>query len=110
MSCEKAALEALAAALPKMRHEAWVAELAAERTKFEAENAGFYKTGAGYGDAVHPAVIARDLSEFLYRGKIAKEQTTVVAGGYGIARYTRRFLRAYRPGQILNGAYQYGAI
>lgn len=110
VSCEKAALEALAAALPKMRHEAWVAELAAERAKFEAENAGFYKIGAGYGDAVHPAVIARDLSDFLYKGKIAKEQTTVVAGGYGIARYTRRFLRAYRPGQILNGAYQYGAI
>ena len=110
VSCEKAALEALAEALPKMRHEAWVAELAAERAKFEAENASFYKTGASYTDAVHPAVIANDLSDFLYRGKLAKEQTTVVAGGYGIARYTRRFLRAYRPGQICNGAYQYGAI
>ena len=34
----------------------------------------------------------------------------MVSGGYGIARYTRRWLRAHRPGQILNGAYQYGAI
>ena len=34
----------------------------------------------------------------------------MVSGGYGIARATRRYLRAYRPGQILNGAYQYGAI
>ena len=33
-----------------------------------------------------------------------------MSGGYGIARATRRYLRAYRPGQILNGAYQYGAI
>ncbi|MBI3207472.1 MAG: thiamine pyrophosphate-binding protein [Candidatus Solibacter usitatus] len=110
VSCEKAALEALAAALPKMRHEGWVAELAAERKKFEDQNADYYKTGLGYKDAVHPAVIARELSDFLYRGDLAKEQTTVVAGGYGIARYARRYLRAYRPGQICNGAYQYGAI
>jgi thiamine pyrophosphate-dependent acetolactate synthase large subunit-like protein len=110
VSCEKAALEALAEAVPAARREAWVAELAAERKKFEDENAEYYKTGLGYKDAVHPAVIAHDLSEFLYRGNLAKEQTTVVSGGYGIARYTRRFLRAYRPGQICNGAYQYGAI
>ena len=69
-----------------------------------------YATGAGYTDAVHPAVIAKELSDFLYRGDIPKEQTTVVSGGFGIARYTRRWLRAYRPGQIMNGPYQYGAI
>lgn len=110
VSCEKAALEALVEAVPTAHREAWVAELAAERKKFEDENAEYYKTGLGYKDAVHPAVIAHDLSEFLYRGSLAKEQTTVVSGGYGIARYARRFLRAYRPGQICNGAYQYGAI
>ena len=110
VSYEKAALEALADELPRMKHPKWVAELAAERAKFEAQNAEYYKTGLGYSDAVHPAVIAQELSGFLYRGKLAKEQTTVVAGGYGIARYTRRYLRAYRPGQICNGAYQYGAI
>ena len=56
------------------------------------------------------AVIAKELTDFLYRGKIPKEQTTVVSGGYGIGRYTRRWLRGYRPGQIMNGPYQYGAI
>jgi thiamine pyrophosphate-dependent acetolactate synthase large subunit-like protein len=110
VSCEKAALEALAEAMPKMKHEAWVAELAAERKKFEEQNAEYFKTGMGYTDAIHPSVMAQQLSDFLYRGELAKEQTTVVAGGYGIARYMRRYLRAYRPGQILNGAYQYGAI
>src|SRR5581483_6493252 len=110
VSCEKAALEALAEAVQPARREPWVAELAAERKKFGDENADFYRTGLSYKDAVHPAVIAHDLGEFLYRGNLAKEQTTVVSGGYGIARYTRRFLRAYRPGQICNGAYQYGAI
>ena len=110
VSCEKAALEALADALPAMKHDAWVAEIAAARKKFEDEAEGYYKTGLGYGDAVHPAVIAKELTDFLYRGKIPKEQTTVVSGGYGIGRYTRRWLRGYRPGQIMNGAYQYGAI
>jgi len=110
VSCEKAALESLLEMAPSMRREAWVRELASERKKFEDENADYYKTGLTYKDAVHPAVIAQQLSEFLYRGDLDKEQTTVVAGGYGIARYARRYFRAYRPGQILNGAYQYGAI
>ena len=110
VSCEKAALEALADALPSMKHDAWVAEIAAARKKFEDEAEGYYKVGVGYTDAVHPAVIAKELSDFLYRGKIPKEQTTVVSGGYGIGRYTRRWLRGYRPGQVMNGAYQYGAI
>ena len=52
----------------------------------------------------------RSSRDFLYRGTIAKEAVTVASGGYGIARYTRRWLRGYRPGQIMNGAYQYGAI
>ena len=59
---------------------------------------------------MHPAVVSKELAEFLYNGDLPKEQTTVVQGGYGVARYTRRYLRAYRPGQIINGAYQYGAI
>jgi thiamine pyrophosphate-dependent acetolactate synthase large subunit-like protein len=65
---------------------------------------------ASYTDALHPAVIAKELADFLYRGSIPREQVTVASGGYGIARYTRRWLRGYRPGQIMNGAYQYGAI
>jgi thiamine pyrophosphate-dependent acetolactate synthase large subunit-like protein len=110
VSCEKAALEALADAMPKMNHDTWVAEIAAARKKFEDELATFYDKGLSYTDAVHPAVIAKELTDFMYRGKLPKEQTTFVSGGYGIARYVRRWLRGYRPGQILNGAYQYGAI
>ena len=110
VSCEKAAMEALADATPPMKHDAWVAEVAAARQKFSDELDTFYKTGLSYTDAVHPAVIAKELSDFMYRGKLPKEQTTFVSGGYGIARYVRRWLRGYRPGQIMNGAYQYGAI
>ncbi len=110
VSCERAALEALFNEMPAVKRDAWVAEIAAARKKFEDELDVIYKQGLGYTDAVHPAVIAKELGDFLYRGKIPKEQTTVVSGGYGIARYVRRWLRGYRPGQIMNGAYQYGAI
>ena len=110
VSCEKAALEALFNEISPMKHDSWIAEIAAARKKFEDELDGFYKLGSSYTDAVHPAVIAKELADFLYRGKIPKEETTIASGGYGIARYTRRWLRGYRPGQIMNGAYQYGAI
>jgi thiamine pyrophosphate-dependent acetolactate synthase large subunit-like protein len=110
VSCEKAALEALADAMPKMQHDSWLAEIAAARKKFEDENDAHYAKALTYSDAVHPAIIAKELTDFMYNGKLPKEQTTFVAGGYGIARYVRRRLRGYRPGQILNGAYQYGAI
>ena len=50
------------------------------------------------------------MGDFLYNNDLDRKQTTVVSGGYGIGRYTRRYLRAFRPGQICNGAYQYGAI
>ena len=110
VSGEKAALEALADAVPKMTHDSWLAEIAAARKKFEDQNLDYYKTALTYTDAVHPAVIATELGEFLYGGKIPREETTIASGGYGIARYTRRALRSYRPGQIMNGAYQYGAI
>jgi thiamine pyrophosphate-dependent acetolactate synthase large subunit-like protein len=110
VSCERAALEVLADAMPTMTRAAWVAEIAAARRAFDAQNDEYYKLGAGYTDAVHPAVIAKELGDFLYRGAIAKDEVTIASGGFGIARYTRRWLRGYRPGQIMNGAYQYGAI
>lgn len=110
VSDERAALEALADLAPQTTHDAWLAEVAAARRKFEAQNLEHYKTALAYGDAVHPAVIAHELADFLYNGKLPREQTTVVSGGYGIARYTRRQFRGYRPGQVMNGAYQWGAI
>ena len=107
---ERAALEVLHERMPRLQFTTWVAEVAAARRAFEQENDAHYQQGLRYTDAVHPAVIAREIEHFLYKGKIPKEQVTVVSGGFGIARYTRRRLRAYRPGQICNGAYQYGAI
>ena len=110
VSDEKAALEALVDAMPPQKHAAWVAEVAAARQAFETENEEFYQMGRGYTDAVHPAVIGKEVADFLYHGSLPKERTTVIQGGYGVARYTRRYLRGFRPGQIINGAYQYGAI
>jgi thiamine pyrophosphate-dependent acetolactate synthase large subunit-like protein len=110
VSCERAALEALADAVPRLSHDAWIAEIAAARKTFEDQNGEYYRIGSTYTDAVHPAVIAKELGDFLYRGKLPKEQTTIASGGYGIARYVRRELRGFRPGQIMNGPYQYAAI
>lgn len=110
VSDEKAALEVLLRDAPAMRHDDWIAEIAAARKKFEDENDAMYKQVLGYKDAVHPAVIAKELADFLYHGNIPKEQTLVGSGGFGIARYTRRWLRAYRPAQIMNGQYQFGTV
>ena len=105
VSDEKVALEALYEASPSMKHDSWIAEVAAARKQFEEENAAIYNQCSKYNDAVHAAVIAKGLSDFLYKGTIPREQTTVVSGGFGLARYTRRWFRAYRPGQILVGPY-----
>ncbi len=110
VSCERAALEALAEELPARQRPEWVQELADARAKFEAENEEYYAAGKGFTDGVHQAVIAKELADFLHKGDIPRDQTAIVAGGFGIARYVRRFVRAYRPGQICNGAYQYGSI
>lgn len=110
VSDEKAALEMFADRCPAMKHDAWVAEVRAAREAFEKENDEHYKIGKGYTDAVHPAVIATELAKFLYEGDIPREETTIVSGGFGIGKYTRRRLRAFRPGQLCNGAYQYGSI
>jgi thiamine pyrophosphate-dependent acetolactate synthase large subunit-like protein len=59
---------------------------------------------------VHPAVIGKVLSDFLYRGDIPREQTTFAQGGWTGASWTRRWMRAYRPGQINNCPYQYYPI
>ncbi len=111
VSDERAALEALYEKIPATKRDAWVAEVAAARDAFENENEEHYQLGLKYSeDCIHPAVIAKELNEFLYNGDIPREQTTVASGGFGIGRYTRRRLRAYRPGQICNGAFQYGSI
>ena len=113
VSSENAALEALAEALPARNRQSWRAELAAARKACDDQSEEYYRLGLQYSadtESIHPAVIGKHLGDFLYAGDIDRDQTTVVSGGYGIGRYTRRYLRAFRPGQICNGAYQYGAI
>lgn len=107
VSDEKAALEALYEEAPAMKRDGWIAEMRAAGSKYEDERDALYAKCSKYNDinAVHPASIGKALGYFLYRGKIPRDQTTVVSGGFGIARYTRQYLRAYRPGQILNGPY-----
>ncbi len=114
VSDEKAALEALYESTPAMKHDEWIAEIKSSREAWEAENEEHYQLGLKHSAAtetIHPAVMARELHEFLYNNPaIPKESTPVVAGGFGIGRYMRRRMRAFRPGQICNGAYQYGSI
>lgn len=112
VSCEKAGIEALTEALPATKRDTWVAEVQAATAKYHKENEERYKIGLGYSGEgkVHPSVIGYEIEKFLYRGDIDPKQTTVVSGGFGIGKWTRRHLRAYRPGQICNGAYQYGSI
>lgn len=107
---ERLAMEAIADLLPAGSRPAWEAEIAAARDALEAENASYYGMYENFDEAIHPAVIAQQATDFLYRGDIPREQTTIVGGGYGIARYVRRWLRGYRAGQIINGAYHFAAI
>src|SRR5439155_25676166 len=78
VSCERAALEALADAVPKLTHPAWLAEIAAARKRFEDQNIEYYKTGLTYGDAVHPSVIAKELRDFLYRSMLPQKYTFII--------------------------------
>lgn len=110
VSDEKAALEVLYDEAPKMRHESWVSEVAANRKILENREMEWYRMCKGYTDGVHPVVIAKELSDFLYRGKISKEQTVVGLGGYGIHYFVQFYLRAYRPGQIFIPIYGFGAM
>jgi thiamine pyrophosphate-dependent acetolactate synthase large subunit-like protein len=93
-----------------LKHDSWIADLRAGREEMERDNADYYKQGMGFLDAVHPAVIAKELSDFMYRGHIPKEQTVFNSGGYVTSRYMRRWNRGFRPGQLLYDSYQFGAI
>jgi thiamine pyrophosphate-dependent acetolactate synthase large subunit-like protein len=113
VSDEKAFLEALADALPRRSRDAWVAEVAAARTAYEASNDKLYQAGLNYSrdtGRLHPAVIMRELADFFYGGDIDPKQTVSLAGGMTSGLYAGRWLRAERPGQCVAVPYQYGAI
>jgi thiamine pyrophosphate-dependent acetolactate synthase large subunit-like protein len=113
VSDERAFLEALNDKLGAKKREAWVAEIAAQRDKFEKDIDDIYAKGLKASTdtgLLHPAVIAKETCDFLYKGTIDKKQTVLGWGGWTIGNQTGRWLRAYRPGQVVNCAFQYGAI
>ncbi|MBZ5611826.1 MAG: thiamine pyrophosphate-binding protein [Acidobacteriia bacterium] len=113
VSEEKAFLEALNDKLPRRKRDAWVNELASARQKYEKSILDQYELGLKYSkdsDHLHPAVLTKETHDFLYKGDIDPKQTVLGWGGWTIGNYTGRWLRAYRPGQVVNCAYQYGAI
>ncbi|HYL37521.1 MAG TPA: thiamine pyrophosphate-binding protein [Bryobacteraceae bacterium] len=113
VSEEKVFLEALNEKLPRRKRDAWVDELAAARQKYEKSILDQYELGLKYSkdsDHIHPAVIAKETHDFLYKGDIDPKQSVLGWGGWTIGNFTGRWLRAYRPGQVVNCAYQYGAI
>ncbi len=113
VSGEKPFLEALADLLPQRKRDSWVSELAAARQKYDKMIHGQYELGVKYSkdtDHLHPAVICKEVHDFLYKGDIDPKQTVTGGGGWTIGIYGGRWLRAYRPAQGLVCPYQYGAI
>lgn len=110
---EKLFLEALANGLPKKKRDKWVDEIAAARQAFEKVNIGHYELGLKHSKAtnhLHPAVMAKEIHDFLYKGDVDPRQTVTGSGGWTSGLFAGRWLRANRPGQGIVCAYQYGAI
>lgn len=113
VSDEKVFLEALANKLPAKKRDAWVSEIAAARATFEKQHLDTYALGVKYSqetNTIHPAVMAKEVHDFLYKGSIDPKQTVTGSGGWTSGLYAGRWLRAFRPGQGVVCAYQYGAI
>ena len=110
---EKVFLETLADLLPRKKRDAWVNELAAARQTFEKQGLDVYQLGVKYSqetNTIHPAVMAKEVHDFLYKGSIDPKQTVTGSGGWTSGLFAGRWLRAHRPAQTIVCAYQYGAI
>src|ERR1035437_5546773 len=59
---------------------------------------------------LHPAVMAKEIHDFFYKGEIDPKQTVTGSGGWTTGLFAGRWLRANHPGQGVVCAYQYGAI
>lgn len=106
-------LEALADGLPHRKRASWVSEITKSRNAFEAKNLEYYRQSLESSmktNTLHPGVIAQELQNFLYKGKLDPKQTVTGYGGLMMSRYTPRWLRAYRPAQEVHTGYQYGAM
>lgn len=106
-------LEALAAKLPRKKRPNWVSEIAAAKKVYEGELDESYAQGLKHSQAtgfIHPAVIGKELSDFLYRGKIDPKQTAVGFGGFTSLRFIPSRLQYNRPGQGIVGPYGFQSI
>jgi len=113
VSDEKLFLEALANKLAAKKRDKWVDELAAARQAYDKQNLDHYALGLKHSaatDHLHPAVMAKEVHDFLYKGDIDPKQTVTGSGGWTCGLFTGRWLRANRPGQGVVCAYQFGAI
>jgi len=113
VSDEKIFLEELAERLPKKSRDTWNAEVASARKAFEDKNDELYATGLKYSKetgTLHPTVISKETSDFLYHGDLDPKQTVTTVGGWTILRNALRWVRANRPGQFVNTLYQYAPI
>jgi thiamine pyrophosphate-dependent acetolactate synthase large subunit-like protein len=113
VSGERSFMEALAEALPNRKRDAWVAELAKAREAYVKKINEEYERGLKHSTStehLHPAVIGKEVHDFLYKGDIDPKQTVTGWGGWTIGTFIGRWLRAFRPAQELVCGYQYGAI
>jgi thiamine pyrophosphate-dependent acetolactate synthase large subunit-like protein len=110
---EKVFMEELAAVIPTRKRDAWVAEVASARKSYEDGLDDLYKLGLKYSketSMLHPAVIAKEVHDFFYKGDIDPKQTVSGMGGWTSGLYAGKWLRSYRPGQMIPAPYQYAAI
>jgi len=113
VSDEATFLEVLADRIGPARREAWVDELAKARKTYQDQIDNIYKLGLGHSaktGMLHPAVIARDTQDFIDTHPEGRLAIATGIGGWTIGLFAGRYMRAYRPGQEIVPAYQYGAI
>lgn len=109
---ERLFLEILTDALPARKRTEWVNEIQVGRELYERELDQDYKLGLRYSreNAVHPAVIGKELYEFFFNGEIDPRQTVTGTMGFTTMRYIPPRFRAYRPGQNVITSYRMGAL
>jgi thiamine pyrophosphate-dependent acetolactate synthase large subunit-like protein len=113
VSEERVFMEALANSIPRKKRDAWVSEIATAKAKFDKQNMDYYALGLKYTNdtgTLHPAVINKEIHDFLFAGSIDPKQTMVGYGGNTMGSYAGRWLRANRVAQEVPCYYQFGSM
>jgi thiamine pyrophosphate-dependent acetolactate synthase large subunit-like protein len=106
-------LDALADVLPRRERAGWISDIAAAHKSWMDTRLRYYTQGIDHSKStgvLHPAVLSKDLHDFLYKGAIDPKQTLSGYGGLTIGGYVGHWLRAYRPAQEIVTHYQFGAM